>query len=153
MVNEEKVEEGLTLKDIFQIIKKHIIVILICVIGFSALGYVYSKVKAPTYQANATVLVQYEGGDPNTAITTEYSYSKYISDTLVVFIKEEIVLQKVVDKARAAGYYADSELEDHQIMKSIASRISVSNEALILSISFVKSCSSSFVIFILGPTI
>ena len=59
MENENKVEEqGLSISDIFFIVKKNIIFIIIITMIFTLVGGFYAvKVKKPTYTAISTAMV------------------------------------------------------------------------------------------------
>ena len=138
-MDEEKqvvVEEsrGLTFKDILFIIRKHWIAIVAFVVLGLAGGFTYSKVSEkvrPVYQSAGTMLVSYEGGK-DTAITTEYNFSNYITNTYVAFIKEEAVLSKAAEKLNANP-------DINRPMKftagNLKSNLSVSASSLILKVS------------------
>ena len=139
-MDEEKqvaVEEsrGLTFKDILFIIRKHWIAILVFIVLVTAGGFTWTKVEQgvkPVYQSSGTMLVSYEG-NKDTAITTEYNFSNYITNTYVAFIKEEAVLSKAAAK-----------LKDNTAINkptkftagSLRSNLSVSASSLILKVSY-----------------
>ena len=142
-MDEEKqvtVEEsrGLTFKDILFIIRKHWIAIVVFIALGLAGGFTYSKVServAPVYQSTGTMLVSYEG-TKDTAITTEYNFSNYITNTYVAFIKEEAVLSKAAEKLN----------NSQEIKKPVGftsgklrSNLSVSASSLILKVTFTAS--------------
>ncbi len=141
-MDEEKqvVEEGrgLTFKDILFIIRKHWIAIIVFIFLGTAAGFTWTKVEQtvkPVYQSTGTMLVSYEGGK-DTAITTEYNFSNYITNTYVAFIKEEAVLSKAAEKLNA-----NTELRKPitYTTGNLKSNLSVSASSLILRVSFTAS--------------
>ena len=91
-----EVEEsrGLTFKDILFIIRKHWIAIVAFLLACTAGGFIWSQVETPTYKATGTIMVSYKGSE-STAVTTEYSFSNSITNTVVGFIKTNTVLDQV----------------------------------------------------------
>lgn len=142
-MDEEKqvVEEGrgLTFKDILFIVRKHWIAIIVFIFLGTAAGFTWTKVEQavkPVYQSTGTMLVSYEGGK-DTAITTEYNFSNYITNTYVAFIKEEAVLSKAADKLNENKALLNKPVEyTAGILKS---NLSVSANSLILKVSFTAS--------------
>ena len=138
-MDEEKqvVEEGrgLTFKDILFIIRKHWIAIIVFIFLGTAAGFTWTKVEQavkPVYQSTGTMLVSYEGGK-DTAITTEYNFSNYITNTYVAFIKEEAVLSKAAEKLNA-----NTELKKpiEYTAGTLKGNLSVSANSLILTVSY-----------------
>lgn len=128
-VQSVKEDEGLSLKDLFLIVKKHIIAILAFVVVATAGGMGYAIVKdktSPTYKASSTMLVQLETSDSSVSITNQYSFSNYIAQTFVSFIKDDVVLDPV-----AAEY--------NYTVKHIKSNLSISQTSgtLVLGLSYV----------------
>ena len=141
-MDEEKqvVEEGrgLTFKDILFIIRKHWIAIIVFIFLGTAAGFTWTKVEQavkPVYQSTGTMLVSYEGGK-DTAITTEYNFSNYITNTYVAFIKEEAVLSKAAEKLNT-----NTTLNKPTTFTSgsLKNNLSVSANSLILKVSFTAS--------------
>ncbi len=129
---------GLSLKDILFIIRKHWIAIIVFIFLGTAAGFTWTKVEQtvkPVYQSTGTMLVSYEGGK-DTAITTEYNFSSYITNTYVAFIKEEAVLSKAADKLNE-----NTELKKPITFTSgtLKSNLSVSAKSLILTVSYTAS--------------
>ena len=93
--NNNLVEEsrGLTFKDILFIIRKHWIAIVAFLVVCTAGGFIWSQVETPTYKSTGTMMVYYKG--ENTAVTTEYSFSNSITNTVVGFVKTNTVLDQV----------------------------------------------------------
>ena len=138
-MDEEKqvVEEGrgLTFKDILFIIRKHWIAIIVFIFLGTAAGFTWTKVEQavkPVYQSTGTMLVSYEGGK-DTAITTEYNFSNYITNTYVAFIKEEAVLSKAADKLNEN---ANLNKPATFTAGGLKSNLSVSANSLILTVSY-----------------
>ena len=141
-MDEEKqvVEEGrgLTFKDILFIIRKHWIAIIVFIFLGTAAGFTWTKVQQavkPVYQSTGTMLVSYEGGK-DTAITTEYNFSNYITNTYVAFIKEEAVLSKAAEKLNT-NTTLNKPIEF--TATSLKSNLSVSADSLILRVSYTAS--------------
>ena len=123
-----RIEEnkGLTFRDVLFIIKKHWIAIVAFIVCCTVGGFVWSLVEQPVYKSTGTMLVSYESSSSN--VTQDYTFSNYISNTYVVFIKEDIVLEKVAGKL-------NSEYTLNQLKKGT----SVSNSSLVISVSFSAS--------------
>ena len=117
---------GLTFKDILFIVRKHWIAIVAFFLCCTAGGLIWSLVEKPVYQSTGTMLVSYEG--QNTSVTTDYTFSNYISNTYVVFIKEDTVLEKVSDK-----------LNKEYTVGQLRSKTSVTNSSLVIKVSFSAS--------------
>jgi len=141
-MDEEKqvqVEEsrGLTFKDILFIIRKHWIAIIIFVVCGVAAGGIFTKVYStlrPKYTSTGTMLVSYDSGNTQ-SIANEYSFSNYITNTYVVFIKEDAVLSKAADKLNG-DKKEDIKREMTFTPKYLRDNLSVSATSLILKISF-----------------
>lgn len=98
-VQSVKEDEGLSLKDLFLIVKKHIIAILAFIVVATAGGMGYAIVKdktSPTYKASSTMLVQID--NDSVAITSQYSLANYIADTFCAFIKSNTVIAPVAEE-------------------------------------------------------
>lgn len=92
-MEEEKVREsGLTLTDIWLIIKRHLLAIIIIVVAFSAVGMVYSKFEKPMYKSTASVLVSYKDESDETPATTELSVSRFLADEYVDMLKDDKIM-------------------------------------------------------------
>ncbi len=121
-------EEGITLKDIFLIIKKHFIAICLFIVVVTAGGFGYAVVKdkvSPTYKASSTMLVQLDDSS-NTAITSQYSFANYIAETFVSFIGDDVVLDPVAK-------------EYNYTVKTVKKNLTITQTSgtLILSLSYV----------------
>ena len=122
----QNVNEGITFKDLYYIILKHLIVIICIVAACVVGGYIFTKVKKPIYTSTGTMLVSYEG--TGTSISTDYTFSNYISNTFVVFITQDIVLDAVSQKTGIST-------------GTLKSNTTVKNTSLILSVTY--SCDNA----------
>jgi capsular polysaccharide biosynthesis protein len=119
MVDEES--RGLTFKDILFIIRKHWIAIVAFIVCCGVGGYVYSAIQPPVYQSTGTMLVSYESAGTNP--TQDYTFSNYISNTYVVFLKENLVLRTVSERADVP-------------VSTLKNNLTVTNNALIIKVSY-----------------
>ena len=115
-------EKGLTFKELLFIIKKNIISIVIILAVFLGLGIGYNYLKAPSYKSTGTILVSYNKSN-ETAISTSYSFSSYISDTYVLFLTEDVVLSKVSEKVDIP-------------VRTLKNNLKASNDSLIITVSY-----------------
>ena len=124
-----EVEEsrGLSFKDILFIIRKHWIAIVAFLVTCTAGGFIWSRVEPPTYKSTGTVMVYYKGSD-NTAVTTEYSFSNSITNTVVGFIKTNTVLDQVA---------AETNIKRSDISKNLTVTNSTGN--LLITVSYTSS--------------
>ena len=103
-MEEEKVREsGLTLTDIWLIIKRHLLAIIIIVVAFSAVGMVYSKFEKPMYKSTASVLVSYKDESDETPATTELSVSRFLADEYVDMLKDDKIMLTAKKKLSPMG--------------------------------------------------
>ena len=123
---EQEPSSGLTFRDIWFIIRKHWIAIVCFIVACTAAGFIWARVAPPVYQSTGTMLVSYESNSTN--IAQDYTFSNYISSTYVVFIKEDVVLEKVSEK-----------LDKEFTIKQLRSNTSVKNDSLVLKITFSAS--------------
>ena len=131
-MDEEKqvvVEEsrGLTFKDILFIIRKHWIAIVALILFGIAGGAVWAGVESkvtPVFKSTGTIMVYYKGNE-NTQVTTEYSFSNAITNTVVGFIKTNTVLDQVAE-------------EENVSRESISKNLTVTNTTgtLLVNISY-----------------
>ena len=119
---EEYEEEGLSILDIFHIIKKHIIVIVISFIALTAIGFVLGYTRKPKYTASTTMLVSTNMED--VAITTQYSYSKAIADTFISFVKEPVVLKATAQELNVKYETLKNNLSVKQVDSSLILKVS-----------------------------
>ena len=127
----EEESRGLTFKDILFIIRKHWIAIIAFILVGAAGGFIWSKVEAPVYKSTGTMLVSYEGGS---TIAQDYTFSNYITETYVSFIKERVVLEaaaKKVNELHDAG-----EVTKKVSAGELSGNLSVSANSLILKVSY-----------------
>ena len=125
-VDEE--ESGITLKDIFYIIKKNIIVILSIIVAVLIVGSVYTfKIQKPVYQSSAEVMVSASSSDIE---GQNYSLASYLTNTFVAYFKSDLVLDEVVNKLNEQNItISSSELKNNL-------DISIVNDSLILELDY-----------------
>lgn len=122
MENQEQVliqeeNEGITLTEIFYILKKNIILILAVIFVTTLFGGIYARfINKPTYSTNVSVIVQAENVAVNQ--TTNYSYSLALvksypdlikSDIVVPLVAKELLLGKYTEEGTDTKTYTDSE--------------------------------------------
>lgn len=125
-VDEE--ESGITLKDIFYIIKKNIIVILSIIVAVLIIGSVYTfKIQKPVYQSSAEVMVSASSSDIE---GQNYSLASYLTNTFVAYFKSDLVLDEVVNKLNEQNITVTTgELKNNL-------DISIVNDSLILELDY-----------------
>ncbi len=125
-VDEE--ESGITLKDIFYIIKKNIIVILSIIVAVLIVGSVYTfKIQKPVYQSSAEVMVSASSSDIE---GQNYSLASYLTNTFVAYFKSDLVLDEVVNKLNEQNITVTTgELKNNL-------DISIVNDSLILELDY-----------------
>lgn len=99
-INTSQEETGLSIGDIFLIIRKHLIAIILFIVCFSAAGMglaIYKDNKSPRYTAYSTMVVAVSG-DTELVPTQQYQLAYYMSTTFVEFIPEDVVLEPVAKK-------------------------------------------------------
>ena len=116
-------EEGLTFRKLLSIIRRHWIAIVAFLVVGTAAGFIWAKVETPAYTSKGTMLVSYEG---NTSVSTEYTFSNYISNTYVKIIKEDLVMNKVAEKTKISA-------------TTLKNNTSVSNTSLVIDVSYTDS--------------
>ena len=101
-MDEEKqvVEEsrGLTFKDILFIIRKHWIAIVALILVGIAGGAVWAgleKVVSPVYQSSGIIMVSPDESGKTSSVSTDYTFSNNLTNTVVAFIKTNAVLNNV----------------------------------------------------------
>ena len=131
--NAPQPQQGLTFRDILFIIRKHWIVVVALLVLCTAGGFIWSKVERPTYKSTGTMLVSYDSG--SASLTQDYSFSNYITNTYVAFIKEDAVLEKSVQKIKDKA--DKDEITAAISLSGLKSNLTVSANSLILSVSYV----------------
>ena len=126
MENNEK-SEGISLGDLFRILWKNIILLIIITMTIIALGtvYTYAAVK-PKYKSTASVIVSIMQGS-----TIDYVNSLRVAGSVAQLVKEDIVLNEVADSLNV-----ESE-EKEDFVRKLKSNIDVtsSSSSYIVSIS------------------
>lgn len=129
-------ESGLTIKDILYIVKRHIIVIVALIVAFTAAGFVFSRYQSkhsPEYSANASMMVTVQNDQGSTQIS-QYQLSYYLTDTFEVFMKEDVVLSKAVEKLNATGKYEEGEITLRKIKSNFTAKLNGSS--LVMNVSY-----------------
>ncbi len=121
-VNQQQ-PEGLTFRKLLSIMRRHWIAIVAFLVVGTGAGFLWAKLETPAYTSTGTMLVSYEG---STSISTEYTFSNYISATYVKIIKEDLVMDKVSEKTGIKT-------------STLKSNTSVSNTSLVIDVSYTDS--------------
>ncbi len=112
--NERVEESGLSLKDIFFAIRKHLLAIILFIVIFTGVGIgfgTYKEKKNPSYTAYGTMMVSSNAlAGTNAQITTQYQLSKYLVTTLVSYSKSNKVLVPVAEEKKVSVAYLKSHL-------------------------------------------
>lgn len=91
------VEDGISIKDIFIILKKNIIVITLVTVIFAIIGLFYTNTLLnPTYQTSSSIVVA--ANATTLEGTVDYDTSYNMLYTVVDLITEDIVLKEVVER-------------------------------------------------------
>lgn len=129
---EKNEEGGISLSEIFYNVKKHIIVVLLCIaVGIGA-GVVYHKLQPIKYVSEGTMLIDYAGLDgsgSNTNAYTEYANAEKIAETFTAIVSHDVVLDNVVKE------FAAQELTANKIRKNLE----VSYDSLLISVKYTDS--------------
>lgn len=119
-------DKGLSLKEIFHIIKKHFIAIALFIVAGIAGGIGYSIIEAPEYVANASLVAMPDS--LNTTNAAEYNGMSMIAETFVSFVSENVVLDMVVENLKPTY--------DDVTTREIKNGMSVSNTNLIIKVKY-----------------
>jgi Capsular polysaccharide biosynthesis protein len=92
-------KDEISLREIFNILKKHLVLILLITCFSAALGYVVSQyLIAPEYQANATLIVNPDTSEQNINITyDQVQLAEQLVGTYSIILKSDPVLEQVID--------------------------------------------------------
>ncbi len=141
-MNQEK--DGLTLIDIWRIIKKNILIIIISTVIATAAAIVYAFVMvSPKYQANGSVLID-TSSKKETGTDSIIAGLRYVP-TLNDYLYEEKFLTEVADDLTNKGFYDTdyiAKLKENNrfptLLNSLKSNLSISNteNSLIVKIYF-----------------
>ena len=116
-------EEGLTFRKLLSIIRRHWIAIVAFLVVGTGAGFLWAKLETPAYTSKGTMLVSYEGAS---SISTDYTFSNYISNTYVKVIKEDLVMGKVSEETNIP-------------VSTLKNNTSVSNTSLVIDVSYTDS--------------
>lgn len=121
MENEKVIEEqGLSISDLFFLVKRNIVLIIIITGLLTVVGAVYGlKIKKPTYSATATAVVMIEtSGNQGSPTTSDYVYASYYTSTFTTFIQTNPVLNLASEKLSKKGHTVSREQLDNCITVS-----------------------------------
>lgn len=154
--------DGISLVELFSVLKKNLVLILVITVVFTALGAVFGKfVKKPVYSATATAIIQVD--DSQTSEYNAFVYAQYLVNSVSEFIISDSVTKEVAKELIDEQYQIShseengvvkhfSKLENQEISeenyeklitsksKSIkkGTNISSKDQSLIINISFEK---------------
>ena len=109
-----------------------LIAIVIFVVAFAALGFVYVKMQAPKYTSSTSLYVEYRE-DSSVGVTSQYTLSRYITETYVVFLTNDVVMDNAASKLASKGI----EILPKQIKSNLT--VSSSSDALVINMKYVAS--------------
>lgn len=138
-------DNGLTLSDIFRMIKSHLIVVLAIIIAFFAVGVVYAKMQKPKFKSEGSVIAAYDSTKYNegaTSISTEYTLSNYIIPTVLDIFTEEKTLSLAVEKLeemKASGELAAGDSITVSSLRSGLSMVHEDEKSLIIKVYYVAN--------------
>jgi len=104
MDNEKVVNDGISFAEILYIVKKHLIAIVLFVVVLTGCGFTASKIKnkvSPTFEGSSSMMVSVDAQSTSLSLTSAYQLSSYLTDTFVVFIKEDVVIDMAVETLNA----------------------------------------------------
>lgn len=138
--------DGVSLTDVFRVIKNHIIAVIAIFAAFCLLGVVYAKLQKPTYRSEGSIMAAYDStkynDDGKTTISTEYTLSRYILPTIVSMMKEDRVLDATVEKLKAMkerGEISENEPISNAALRSNLTVSRSDEEDLLIKVSYVAS--------------
>ncbi len=143
METENLQDSGLTLSDIFRMIKAHLIVVLAIIVVFFALGMVYARMQKPKYKSEGSVIAAYDSTKYNegqTSISTEYTLSNYIIPTVLDIFIEEKTLSIAVDKLELKsenGELAEGDSISVAALRSNLSLVHEDEKSLVIKVYYV----------------
>ena len=109
------INEGISFVELFSVLKKNIVLILVITVVFTAIGAVYGKfIKKPIYSATATAIIQVDDSK-----ITEYNafvYAQYLVNSVSEFIVSDSVTKEVA-KVLIDEQYQITHTEEDGVMK------------------------------------
>ena len=107
--------EGISLVELFSVLKKNLVLILVVTVVFTALGAIFGKfVKKPVYSATATAIIQVD--DSQTSEYNAFVYAQYLVNSVSEFIISDSVTKEVA-KELIDEQYQISHSEEEGIIK------------------------------------
>ena len=139
-LNEEK---GLSLADLFHMLKKHIVGIIVAIIVCLGLGAGYALFLNPvSYKASTNVYVLYDNGSGNNSAES-INYGRLAPKTFAeALTKDENIWKKIEEKAKANNELTSEKIEVPSY-KVIGQGMSASYDTDLESLSFSFSYTSS----------
>ncbi len=90
-------EKELDLKVVFNVIRKHIVVIILVTVVFAVCFYLYSRFFIPKkYEANAVLIVNNMSDKSATVNSAELNAARSLADVYSIIIKSDTVLNEVI---------------------------------------------------------
>lgn len=128
-------EEGVTMRQIFSLMKKNWIIILAVTLAFTIVGAIYGLgFKQTTYTASADLMVK--GHDDGSSASSEYTFSYYLVNTIKPFITGDSVVENV-----AESVFKPTSENLEGVKNSLKSNLTVttSTNSLIITIAYKAS--------------
>lgn len=117
--------EGISLVELFSVLKKNIIFILVVTVIFTICGGIYGKlVKKPVYSATATAIIQVD--DQKTTEYNSFVYAQYLVNSVSEFIVSDSVTKEVA-KVLVDEQYGITHTKEENVVKHFSS---VQNEEI-----------------------
>lgn len=104
-------EEGISLLELFNLVKDNIIAIIAFVFVTTLIGTLYTVlIEKPTYTASTSLIVQVQSGSSTSSEYTDILVSEKLVKTFTVFIESNLVLDAAQDTL--AGSNVDLSIDD-----------------------------------------
>lgn len=97
--NDQIFDESINLKELYEIIKPYIVVIIMSTIIFGAAGYIYTAFFIrPLYEANATMIVNAKQNQETYITYDQLNSAKNLVDTYAIILTSDTVLEPIIDQ-------------------------------------------------------
>lgn len=111
--------EGISLVELFSVLKKNILLILVVTFAFTVFGGIYGKfVKKPVYSATATAIIQVD--DQKTTEYNSFVYAQYLVNSVSEFIVSDSVTKEVA-KSLIDEQYGITHTKEDNVVKHFSS--------------------------------
>ena len=143
-MEEIKEERGLSIAELFNMVKKHIIGIIVSFIVCCGVGLGYSMFLKPvSYTASTNVYVLYDNGNPNLS-TEAINYGRLGPKTFATALENDVnIWKKIADKVAANNEFAENKLERLPSYAAIGRGLNASYDEELQSLIFNFSYTSS----------